>query len=77
MILGDRYKADRVFPAADSKNHGMPDEVLDAMKETVDALSIEYYRHGDWFEQDLERMVSTYRQTEHFAIAVQIHESKR
>ncbi len=54
LILGDRYKADRVFPGADSKTHGMPDEVLDAMKETVDALSIEYYRPGDRFEQDLE-----------------------
>jgi len=54
LILGDRYKADRVFPEADSKIHGMPDEVLDAMKETVDVLSIEYYRPGDWFEQDLE-----------------------
>jgi len=54
LILGDRYKADRVFPEAESKIHGLPDVVLDAMKETVDVLSIEYYRPGDWFEQDLE-----------------------
>jgi len=54
LLLGDRYKGDRVIPVGREKVNGLPEAVLDAMKETVDVLSVEYYRPGDRFEEDLQ-----------------------
>ena len=54
-MLGDRYKGDRVIPIDGKKVNGLPDAVLDAMKETVDILSVEYYRPSPEIEEDLAR----------------------
>ena len=53
LLLGDRYKGDRVIPIRSKKVNGLPDDVLDAMKPTVDVLSIEYYRPDVRIEEDL------------------------
>ena len=55
LLLGDRYKADRVISVGHQKVNGLPPEVLDAMKETIDVLSVEYYQPDDRFEENLRR----------------------
>ncbi len=43
LLLGDRYKGDRVITIGRDKVNGLPHEVLHAMKSTVDVLSVEYF----------------------------------
>ena len=53
LLLGDRYKADRSIPMGTRKVRGVMNEVLEAMKGTVDVLSLEYYRPDEEFDQNL------------------------
>ena len=53
LLLGDRYKGDRAISIDGSKVNGLPDAVLEAMKATVDILSVEYYRPVARLEEDL------------------------
>jgi hypothetical protein len=53
LLLGDRYKGDRVIPIERTRVNGLPDAVLEAMKSTVDVLSVEYYRPVARIEEDL------------------------
>ena len=53
LLLGDRYKGDRVISINGTKVNGLPDAVLEAMKSTVDVLSVEYYRPDPRIEEDL------------------------
>ena len=55
LLLGDRYKGDRAIPIGGAKLNGLPEEVLEAMKSTVDVLSVEYYRPDPRIEEDLAR----------------------
>ena len=55
LLLGDRYKADRVIPVGAGRVNGLPEPVLRAMKSTVDVLSVEYYRPTATIEEDLAR----------------------
>jgi hypothetical protein len=50
LLLGDRFKADAVIPVGARKVRGVLDPVLDAMKERVDVLSLEYYGADGEFE---------------------------
>lgn len=54
LLLGDRYKGDRVIPIDRQKVNGLPDAVLEAMKSTVDVLCVEYYRPDPRIEEDLD-----------------------
>jgi hypothetical protein len=54
LLLGDRYKGDRVIPVDGNKVNGLPDAVLEAMKSTVDVLSVEYYQPVGQIEEDLD-----------------------
>ena len=53
LLLGDRYKGDRVIPVDGTKVNGLPATVLESMKSTVDVLSVEYYRPDPRIERDL------------------------
>ncbi len=53
LLLGDRYQGDRVVSIDSAKVNGLPDAVLEAMKSTVDVLSVEYYRPLARIEEDL------------------------
>ena len=55
LLLGDRYKGDRVISVGRAKVNGLPEEVSEAMKSTVDVLSVEYYRPDPRIEEDLAR----------------------
>jgi len=55
LLLGDRYKADQAIRLDGARVRGVPDEALEAMRETVDVLSLEYYRADKAFESNLER----------------------
>lgn len=55
LLLGDRYKGDRVFSVGTFSVDGLPEVVLEAMKSTVDVLSVEYYRPDPRIEEDLAR----------------------
>ena len=54
LLLGDRYKGDVSIPIDGRKVNGLPVEVLDAMQETIDVLTVEYYRPVPRMELDLE-----------------------
>jgi len=54
LLLGDRYKGDVSVPMNGRKVNGMPVEVLDVMRETVDVLAVEYYRPLPRMELDLQ-----------------------
>lgn len=54
LLLGDRYKGDVSIAIDGRKVNGLPVEVLDAMQETVDVLTVEYYRPAPRMELDLE-----------------------
>jgi hypothetical protein len=54
LLLGDRYKGDLKIPLEGRKVNGMPPEVLDAMRETVHVLAVEYYEPQPRMELDLE-----------------------
>ena len=53
MLLGDRYKGDRSLQTDSGLQSGVPEDVLDAMRGSIDVLCTEYYRAGDAFEADL------------------------
>lgn len=53
LLLGDRFKANEVIPIGAGKVRGVLDPVLDAMKGTVDVLSLEYYGADAQFEENL------------------------
>ena len=53
LLLGDRYKGNRVIPVGDEVTHGLPDCVLQAARETVDVLSIEYFARFETMREEL------------------------
>ena len=55
LLLGDRYKADRAIRLDGARVRGVLDEALEAMRDTVDVLCLEYYRPDKAFETNLER----------------------
>jgi len=55
LLLGDRYKADQAIKLDGKRVRGVLDEALEAMRETVDVLCLEYYRPDEAFEANLER----------------------
>jgi hypothetical protein len=55
LLLGDRYKADQAIRLGDARVRGVLDEALEAMRNTVDVLSLEYYRPDNAFEANLDR----------------------
>ena len=55
LLLGDRYKADRSIPLDGRRVSGVLPEVLEAAAESIDILSLEYYRPGGSFDEDLDR----------------------
>jgi hypothetical protein len=54
LILGDRLKADGDIPIGNERVRGVIPPVLEAMRDTVDVLSLEYYRPDSQFEENLE-----------------------
>ncbi len=55
LLLGDRYKADRSIPLDGGRVSGVLPEVVAAAAESIDILSLEYYRPGNSFDDDLDR----------------------
>ncbi|MHC4564272.1 MAG: hypothetical protein ACYTE3_00780 [Planctomycetota bacterium] len=55
LLLGDRYKADQAIRLDDARVRGVLDEALEAMRDTVDVLCLEYYRPDKAFEANLKR----------------------
>ena len=55
LLLGDRYKGNAAITVAGKAVNGLPDCVLEAMQETVDVLSIEYYARFETMRADLRR----------------------
>ncbi len=55
LLLGDRYKAGRSIPLDGERVDGILPEVLEAAAETIDVLSLEYFRPGESFDEDLDR----------------------
>jgi len=55
LLLGDRYKADQAIRLDGTRVRGVLDESLQAMRDTVDVLCLEYYRPDKAFEANLQR----------------------
>ncbi|MGD9858203.1 MAG: hypothetical protein AB7U20_24955 [Planctomycetaceae bacterium] len=54
LLLGDRYKGDVSIAIDGRKVNGMAPELLDAMRDTVDVLSVEYYVPVSRMELDFD-----------------------
>ena len=55
LLFGDRYKGDSVILVDEERCNGLPDCVLEAMRNTVDVLSIEYFDRFEAMKDNLNR----------------------